>query len=387
MQIALFDNKHRNKFFPLTETRAISDFKTGIFTNKERWEYFSGTEVLILTEKYLQELYNKNISGDILLIDASVIFTEQQAKKILQIPTDYCISFAKDFIAGRISTKENFDIESLNNLSFNKMVDWKEDLLRLDYPWQLFQNNDVFIRNDYKLITDGRTSNKLDKSNTIINLENIFIEDGVDVNHSCLNASTGPIYIGKNVTIMEGCFLRGPLVIGDNSLIKIGAKIYGATTIGSNCVVNGEIKNSVIFNNSNKAHDGYLGDSVIGSWCNLGAGTSNSNLKNNASEIHIWNQSTKNNIPVGQKCGVIMGDYTKTAINSSINTGSIFGVCCNVFGNGLLPKYLSNFSWGLTEKYQIQKAIEDVDQWKKLKNQQIIATEKNILEHLANNNK
>lgn len=386
MQIVLFDNKHRNKLFPLTETRAIADFKTGIFTIKERWEYFSGTEVLILTETYLQDLYNKNISGDILLIDASVIFSEQQAKKILQIPSGYYISYAKDFIAGRFTTKEIFDNESLNNLSFDKMVDWKDEVLRIEYPWQLFQNNDTFIRNDFKLITEGITSNKIDKSNTVIKPEDIFVEDGVDLKYSFLNASTGPIYIGKNVTIMEGCFLRGPLVIGDNSLIKIGAKIYGATTIGSNCVVAGEVKNSIIFNNSNKAHDGYLGDSVIGSWCNLGAGTTNSNLKNNAGEIQVWNQSSKSKVAVGQKCGVIMGDYTKTAINSSINTGSVFGVCCNVFGNGLLSKNLSNFSWGLTEKYELDKAIQDIDQWKQLKNKKITETEKNIINYLANNN-
>ncbi len=386
MQIVLFDNKHRNKLFPLTETRAIADFKTGIFTIKERWEYFSGTEVLILTEPYLQELYNKNISGDILLIDASVVFTEQQAKKILQIPTGYYISYAKGFIAGRFSTNEIFDKESLNNLSFDKMVDWKDEVLSINYPWQLFQNNDSFIRNDFKLITEGRKSNKIDKTNTVINAEQIFIEDGVDVKYSCLNATSGPIYIGKNVTIMEGCFLRGPLVIGNNSLIKIGSKIYGATTIGSNCVISGEIKNSIIFNNSNKAHDGYLGDSVIGSWCNLGAGTSNSNLKNNAGEIQVYNQSSKSKIEVGQKCGLIMGDYSKTAINSSLNTGSVFGVCCNIFGNGLLPKYLSNFSWGITEKYETEKAIEDINHWKQLKNQQITAIEKSIIEFLANNN-
>ncbi len=300
MQIVLFDNKHRNKLYPLTETRAIADFKTGIFTIKERWEYFSGTEVLILTETYLQDLYNKNIFGDILLIDASVIFSEQQAKKILQIPSGYYISYAKGFIAGRFTTKEIFDNESLNNLSFDKMVDWKDEVLRIDYPWQLFQNNDTFIRNDFKLITEGRTSNKIDKSNTVIKPEDIFVEDGIDLKYSFLNASTGPIYIGKNVTIMEGCFLRGPLVIGDNSLIKIGAKIYGATTIGSNCVVAGEVKNSIIFNNSNKAHDGYLGDSVIGSWCILGAGTHNSNLKIYAGEIFVWNKSSKSKVAVGE---------------------------------------------------------------------------------------
>ena len=383
MQIVLFDNKQRKKMYPLTDTRAMADLKTGILTNKERWEYISGTDVFILTEDYLQPLYNNYISGDILLIDASVIFTEEQAKKILQIPSGYYISYAKGFIAGRFSTKEKFDFTSLQNLSFDKMIDWKEDVTRIDYPWQIFQQNDTFIRSDFKLITEGRTSNKNDSSNKTIKPKDIFIEDGCNIQHSFLNASTGPIYIGKNVTIMEGCFLRGPLSIGDNSLIKIGAKIYGATSIGSNCVVSGEIKNVVIFNNSNKAHDGYLGDSVIGEWCNLGAGTSNSNLKNNAGEIQVNSNDSKAKIHVGQKCGVIMGDYTKTAINSSINTGSIYGVCCNVFGNGLLPKAINNFSWGENENYKIEKAIDDINNWKKLKNKELQEAEINVLQHLA----
>lgn len=382
MNIVLFDNKHRNKLFPFTDTRAVAEIRTGILTNKERWEYLSGTEVFILTANYLQPLYNDYVSGDILLIDASVIFNEEQAKKILQIPKGYYVSYSKGFIAGRFSTTEKFDFNALNNLSFDKMINWKEEVHRLDHPWQIFDQNETFIKNDFNLITEGRKSQTLDASNTAINPQNIFIEEGANISCSILNATNGPIYIAKNATIMEGCLIKGAFALGENSTLKMGTKIYGATTIGQNCVAGGEIKNTVIFANSNKAHDGYLGDSVVGEWCNFGAGTSNSNIKNTGGEISIWNQDTKNQITVGQKCGVLMGDYTRLAINSAINTGSVYGICCNVFGSGLLPKQINNFTWGNTEKYDLSKAFIDIDNWKKLKNQSLTPQEKNVLQHL-----
>ena len=383
MQVVLFDNKHRNKLYPFTQTRAVAEIRTGILTNKERWEYLSGTDVFILTENYLQPLYNDYITGDILLIDASVIFNEEQAKKILQIPKGYYVSYSKGFIAGRFTTSDKFDFNALNNLSFDKMINWKEDVTRLDYPWQIFQNNETFLKNDFALITEGRKSQPIDASNTVIASENIFVEEGANISCSILNASTGCIYIGKNAILQEGCLIRGAFSLGENSLLKMGTKIYGATTIGNNCVVGGEIKNTTIQANSNKAHDGYLGDSIIGEWCNLGASTSNSNVKNNASVVSVWNEDAKAKINVAQKCGVFMGDYTRTAINSSINTGSVYGVCCNVFGAGLLPKKIANFSWGNDDTYNIDKAIVDIDNWKKMKQQTLNETEKNILKHLS----
>ena len=209
-----------------------------------------------------------------------------------------------------------------------------------------------------------------------------MIEKGAEVKHCYLNASDGPIYIGKDAVVMDGSMLYGPVAICEKAVVKMGSKIYGATTIGPDCIVGGEIKNSVFFGNSNKAHDGYIGDSVIGEWCNMGAGTSNSNIKNNASSIMLWTPNGPVN--VGLKCGVLMGDYSRTAINTSINTGTVIGVCCNVFGNGLTPKYIPSFSWGSDgiERYQYEKALEDIQNWKQLKQQSLSENEMIILKHI-----
>ena len=212
----------------------------------------------------------------------------------------------------------------------------------------------------------------------------LFIEKGAVAEHCIFNTSDGPIYIGKNAKIMEGAMLRGPIAICDGAVVKMGSKIYGATTVAPNSIVGGEIKNTVLFGNSNKAHDGYLGDSVIGEWCNMGAGTSNSNIKNNASVVQVWTLNGAMN--VGTKCGVMMGDYSRTAINTAINTGTVIGVCSNVFGTGLTPKYIPSFSWGNEgiERYGLEKALTDINAWKVLKNEELNESEKNILTHIFN---
>jgi NDP-sugar pyrophosphorylase family protein len=181
---------------------------------------------------------------------------------------------------------------------------------------------------------------------------------------------------------MEGCMIRGSFAMGDNSLLKMGTKIYGATTLGPNCIGGGEIKNIVMQGNSNKAHDGYLGDSVIGEWCNFGAGSSNSNVKNTGGDVHLWNYQEDDFINAGQKCGLIMGDYSRAAINSCINTGSVIGMCCNVFGAGLLPKVIGHFSWGINDKYVFDKAINDIENWKKMKHQQLDKEQIEVLKHI-----
>jgi UDP-N-acetylglucosamine diphosphorylase/glucosamine-1-phosphate N-acetyltransferase len=254
---------------------------------------------------------------------------------------------------------------------------------KLDNLIDIVKLNDWSIRQDYALITNNRKSQPISSTNKIISPENIFIEEGARVEHSIINASAGPVYIGKNAEIMEGCMIRGPFALCEGAVLKMGAKIYAATTIGPFCMGGGEIKNSVIFGHSNKAHDGYLGDSVIGEWCNLGAGTSNSNIKNTAGEVKLWNNMEHEYQPAGLKCGLMMGDYSRSAINTSFNTGTVVGVCCNVFGEGFPPKFIADFSWG-KEKYNFEKALQDIDNWKKLKGENITEQEKEILQTLYN---
>ncbi len=217
------------------------------------------------------------------------------------------------------------------------------------------------------MITSGRKSENPSVLPIMRSIaENIFIEAGAKLDFSILNAESGPIYIGKNAEVQEGCLLRGPISIGEGSRVKMGTKIYGATTIGPYCLAGGEIKNSVLMAFSNKGHDGYFGDSVIGEWCNLGAGTSNSNLKNNASPVKIWSKKDNDFVIAGTKCGLLMGDYSRCAINTSFNTGTVVGVCCSIFGNPFPPKFIDNFTWG-DKKYIFEKAVTDINNWKKLK--------------------
>jgi UDP-N-acetylglucosamine diphosphorylase/glucosamine-1-phosphate N-acetyltransferase len=243
----------------------------------------------------------------------------------------------------------------------------------------LLQLNARLIKEDFSLICLNRKTASVDSSNRLIEPKNIFIEEGSELTGVSLNAKDGPIYIGKNAILMEGTAIRGPFVAGEKAVVKMNTSIYGATSVGPYCTVGGEIKNSILMGFSNKAHEGYLGDSIIGQWCNLGAGTCNSNVKNTAGPIQIWNQHLKSWETVGNKMGMLVGDYTRFAIQSSINTGSYIGVSANIYGNGLLPKMIPNFSWGITKGYLLEKALEDIHNWKKMKGFQLTEAEKTLL--------
>lgn len=384
MQIVLFDNINRKQLYPFTTVRAVADLKMGLFSFKERWELYLNEEVEILTEDYIQPLYNELPKGDLLLIDASVLPTTNLAKAILQLKAGSHLSFNKGFIAGRVIMHEPLPLAQLFQQGFAELIEWEKEVQRIDYPWQLFQLNSLILKQDFELFTTGKTSKLLHFSNTLFNANSIFVEEDANVFGCFLDATDGPIYISKKANLMPGSFIKGPCSIGVNSVVKMGAKIYGATTVGDNCLAGGEIKNSIIFNNSNKAHDGYLGDSVLGEWCNLGAGTTNSNLKNNASIIGIQNPVTQTNHSIGNKCGVIMGHYTKVAINSSINTGSLYGIANNIFGAGLLPKQMLSFTWGTNENYELDKCLMDIDNWMQLKNKQLKEAEKNVIINYKN---
>lgn len=383
MQLILFDNHLRSRLFPLTLTRAVASLRIGILTMAERWEKLTGMPVYTHTDNHLQNRYGYADSGEHVWIDAAVIPDQDMVDLIAGLDNNCCWADEKGLIIGKTNLLfQDFNpAKSLKN--FEMIHDYKT-ADRIDYPWHLMQFNDRLLRFDYALLTKNRTSVPISSTNRCIAKEQIFIEQGAVVEHVILNASAGPIYIGKDAVIMEGTTIRGPFAIGEQSVLKMNSRIYGATTLGPYCIGGGEIKNSIISGYSNKAHDGYMGDSVIGEWCNWGAGTSNSNVKNTAGTVKVWSEADKDYIAAGNKCGVIMGDYSRTAINSSINTGSVIGVSCNVFGEGLLPNIIPDFSWGCEGvKYKMDKALVDIDNWKQLKQQSLSDIEKQILLTIA----
>ena len=244
--------------------------------------------------------------------------------------------------------------------------------------------NAATIVRDVAIKQINKATLELNSSSKIIHPYNIFVEEGAILENCILNASEGPIYIAKNCKIMDGAILRGPIFINEGSIVKMGATIYGGTSIGKNCVVGGEIKNSIINNFSNKAHHGYLGDSIIGKWCNLGAGTSTSNVKNNGSDVML--QLANAELNAGNKFGLLMGDYSRSAINTSFNTGTVVGTCCNIFTEGLTPKYIPNFSWGCKgERYELPKAFTDIENWKIMKGETLSKEERELLKNLYSN--
>lgn len=370
--------------FPFTLTRQIQDIRVGILTIREKWERYLGFPSFDKFEEDYKDLDRsiviEEIDKDIIyLVHGNILPTQKLIKQVKKLKPGEIISLpGRETVVYCISKKE---IAGENKIRVTKSVEIEEDLTEIAYPWNIFQLNAWAIQQDYELLTDGRKSQKISSTNKLTGSQ-IFIEKNAKVEHCFLNAEEGPIYIAKNATIMEGSMLRGPIAICEGATVKMGSKIYGATTIGPNCIAGGEVKNTVFFGNSNKAHDGYLGDSVIGEWCNMGAGTSNSNIKNNASAVMLWTPDGPKN--VGVKCGVMMGDYSRTSINTSINTGTVIGVCCNVYGNGLTSKYIPSFSWGSEgiERYELGKALIDIQAWKALKRQTITENEKKILKHI-----
>ena len=311
--------------FPFTLTRQIQDIRIGILTIREKWEQYLGFPSFDKHEDDYKDLdlaitIDENTGTDIIyLIHGNILPTASLVRQVKKLKPGEFLSLAeRESIVYCISRNE---IVGPNRIRVSKAVEVKDDVREVKYPWEIFQLNKWALEQDFDLVTKGRKSAKISSTNKVIHSQQVFFEKGVWAENCSFNAETGPIYIGKNAQVMEGSMIRGPVSIGEGAVVKMGTKIYGATTIGPACTVGGEIKNSVLFANSNKAHDGYLGDAVIGEWCNLGAGTTNSNLKNNASPVQIW--TPNGNVTAGLKCGVLMGDYSRTAINTSFNTGKV----------------------------------------------------------------
>ncbi|MEZ4961311.1 MAG: GlmU family protein [Saprospiraceae bacterium] len=371
--IILFDNEIRDLLLPFTFIRPVCLIRLGALTIKEKWERWLKGNASYITQDYLSEKYDITISERNFLINGSVLPTQEICSLINQMEDGEAMLLNGELIAA-VLDRDQFnrlmydDVEELTSFEAKDTP-----ILKLNHIWDIFRLNDAAIRSDIELLTQGRKSQPAPPSNTIIGHGLIFIENGAKLEGATLNASQGPIYIGKNAEVMEGALIRGPFVLGENSVVKMGAKIYGPTSIGPDSVVGGEVKNVVILGNSNKGHEGYLGNSVIGEWCNLGADTNSSNLKNNWGEVKIWSYNTGTFEPSGQtKAGLFMGDYSMAGINSMFNTGTVVGVCCNIFGGDFLPKFIPSFSWGGKDNFSTyipEKAYEAIERMMNAKGQ------------------
>jgi len=359
MNYILFDGPSRNNLLPFTFTRPVADIRIGILTLREKWEKLLDTKTSTKTEEYLSGKWSLVLEEKNIFIDSSVIATKEIAEKLKSLKVNEKLVYAGDVIAYFQKGPTGIDLSELNE------VHLKEEPLKVENTWDIFSKNGKAINLDFELLTTGRESQPIDPSNFIKSKENIFIEEGALVENSSLNASEGPIYIAKGATIMEGSLIRGPFALCEGATVKLGAKVYGPTTIGPNCKAGGEINNSVLFQNSNKGHDGFLGNSVLGEWCNIGADSNNSNLKNNYADVRIWNYNSENFAKTGlQFCGLIMGDHSKCGINTMFNTGTVVGVSANIFGSGFPRNFIPGFSWGGsggTSTYKLEKVFETAD--------------------------
>lgn len=343
----------------------------------------TGASVQIWTSPYLQARYSLFPANQYLLINSGFIADEDLAASVFNLKTDEAIVKNGELVAALLNSNKNLGPQSFLPGSYSVVFEYEAPLIKLLFPWDIFQLNGDLIRKDFHIIQSKKKQRSTPVSADWKSPRNIFIEEGANIGHCYIDATYGPVYIAKNSVIMDGCMIQGPFVIMEGSVLKMGAKVYGATTIGPFCTVGGEVKNSLFSGYSNKAHDGYLGDSVIGEWCNLGAGTSNSNLRNDAGMIYT-SPANEQKLPIGLKCGLLLGDYSRCAINTSFNTSTFAGVSSNIFGVGLAPKQIADFTWGYTGRYKLDKAIEHIENWKILRNQHISKEEIQILEHLYN---
>lgn len=381
MNYILFDGDVRNALLPFTYTKPVADIRIGILTIREKWEMYLGLTTTTITEEYLEEKYPMVEMEENVLLNASFLPNKSLIEKVKSLKVNQAIFKGEDVIAFyAIDTQEEVDFSSYEQIEF------EDEVIQIKNTWDIFSLNDKAIRNDFDIITEGRTSEPIPETVNYINKEDIFIEEGAKLTFATLNASNGPIYIGKDAEVMEGVLVRGALAMCENSVLKMGAKVYGATTLGPYCKAGGEINNSVLMGYSSKGHEGYLGNSVIGEWCNIGADTNNSNLKNNYAEVKLWSYETERFAKTGlQFCGLIMGDHSKCGINTMFNTGTVIGVSVNIFGSGFPRNFVPSYSWGgasgFTE-YKTNKVFEVAEVVMKRRNIQFDEKEKRILEYV-----
>ncbi|MGB2143042.1 MAG: GlmU family protein [Flavobacteriaceae bacterium] len=380
MNYILFDGEHRDALLPFTYTRPVADIRIGILTIREKWELSLGATTTTVTEDYLSDKYPMVEMEQNVMINASYLPSKVLVTQIKNLKENQAIYDGDTMVAFFSLEDQEIDVNSL------EVLQSEEPLLKVETTWDIFSKNGAAIQADFNLITAERTSASIPEKTVAFNPEAIFIEEGAKLPLCVLNATDGPIYIGKNSEIMEGSMVRGPFALCEGSTLKMGTKIYGPTTVGPHSKVGGEVNNSVFFGYANKAHDGFLGNSVIGEWCNLGADTNNSNLKNNYAEVRLWSYETENFAKTGlQFCGLMMGDHSKCGINTMFNTGTVVGVSANIFGSGFPRNFIPSFSWGGSKgftTYLTSKALEVAEVVMKRRGMEFTAQESAILEHV-----
>lgn len=381
MNYILFDGPIRNSLLPFTYTRPVADIRIGILTIREKWEKFLGFTTTTITEDYLADRYPMVEMDENILINSSFLPTGELIETIKGLEENQAVFQGEEVIAFYTTkAQEEVDFATYHAIEYNG------ECIQIQNNWDIFSKNGLAIEADFELLTQNRKSQPIPSSNRVIAPENIFIEKGAVVECATLNASMGPIYLAKNSLVMEGSMIRGGFFLGEDSVTKMGARIYGPTTIGPGCKVGGEITNSVIFGNSNKGHEGYLGNSVLGEWCNIGADTNSSNLKNDYSTVKLWSYESESFIKTElQFCGLMMGDHSKCGINTMFNTGTVVGVSANIFGCGYPRNFIPSFSWGGAAgftTYKTEKAFQTAKAMMNRRGVEFTSEDESILNHI-----
>ena len=342
MNYILFDGTVRTQLLPFTYTRPVADIRVGILTIREKWEKHLGSTTSTVTEDYLSDKYPMVEFAENVMINASYLPTPNLVTMIKGMTQGQAIFDGDEVIAFYALEDQEVDFDTYECIEYTF-----EDIFRIEHTWDIFSKNGRAIQEDFELLTADRTSQPIPETVHCVNKDQIFLEEGAKIEIGVLNATNGPIYLGKDSEVMEGSIIRGPFGLGEHSQVKMGAKIYGPTSTGPHCKLGGEINNAVFFGYSSKGHDGFLGNSVLGEWCNLGADTNNSNLKNNYAAVKLWDYETGRFANTGlQFCGLMMGDHSKCGINTMFNTGTVVGVATNIFGSGFPRNFIPSFQWG-----------------------------------------
>ncbi len=382
--LILFDDEIRDNLLPLTYTRPVCELRVGILTIREKWEYALNGKASFITREYLTKKYPINIGEDNLVINGSVLPSPLLTRLIDELAVNEALVSNGDLVAARIPGNE---FDALIDGSFGDDIAGyslqETPVKKLTKLWEIFTLCGEEITEDFERITQGRISASLSKTNSVIGDQTVFAEEGVWAEHAIFNTSNGPIYLGRNAKIMEGSMIRGPVAIGEGGVVKMGTKIYGASSFGPYCKVGGEINNVVMQSHSNKGHDGYLGNSVLGEWCNIGADTNASNLKNTYSSVRLWSYAMEKFEDTGLTfCGLIMGDHSKCGINTMFNTGTVVGVSANIYGAGFVRNFVPSFSWGGPQgmkTFLLEKSLETASAVISRRGVELTETDKDIL--------